>query len=103
MKKLFALLSLVAFLAVSVNAQTPKAAPTETKKETAVAKTDDKAPAAKMSCCTKANAACCKNNKEAKNCTAEQKAACAKAGASKECSHGKAEASDSKETKAGMK
>ena len=100
MKKLLALLSLVAFLAINVNAQTPKAAPTaETKKEVAVSKSDAKAA---PSCCTKANAACCKS-KDMKNCTAEQKAACAKAGASKECSHSKAEASETKEIKSGLK
>ena len=105
MKKLFALLSLAAFLAVSVNAQEPKAAaPSEVKKEASVAKSDVncgvKASAGK-SCCMKDNKACCKNNHDSKNCTAEQKAACAKAG--KECSHAKADASETKENKSGLK
>lgn len=103
MKKLLALLSLVAFLAVGVNAQDPKAttAP-EAKKETTEVKADAKAT---PSCCMKANKACCKSS-SSKNCTAEQKAACAKAGAAKECSghgHGKAEASEAKEDKSGLK
>jgi hypothetical protein len=82
MKKLFALLSLTAFLAVAVNAQTTESAPAA-KKET-VAKSESKTPA----CCAKANPACCKNNKMAsKECTPEQRAACAKAGGTKECNH----------------
>lgn len=72
MKKVFALLSLVAFLSVSPLAQT--AAPADTKADTK----------ATHSCCAKPNASCCKNNKEAKSCTTEQKAACEKA--SKSCS-----------------
>jgi hypothetical protein len=72
MKKVFALLSLVAFLSVSALAQT--AAPADTKADTKAA----------HSCCAKPNASCCKNNKEAKSCTSEQKAACEKA--SKSCS-----------------
>ncbi len=77
MKKLLALLSLTAFLAVSVNAQTIKSGAPQTKKEVTVVKADVKAPAVQASS-SKANAACCKN-KDAKNCTAEQKAECAKA------------------------
>ena len=94
MKKVLALLSLTAFLAVNVNAQTSRTVAPIVKKEAsavqdqakevkAEAKTEAKAAAGK-SCCVKANASCCKNNKEAKNCTAEQKAACAKS--AKECS-----------------
>ena len=52
------------------------------------------------SCGMKANAACCKN-KDVKNCTAAEKAACAKAG--KTCDHAKAEATETKETKSGLK
>jgi hypothetical protein len=111
MKKLFALLSVVAFLAVNVNAQTTAPAATDTKKEV---KSDEKASGA--SCCMKPNKSCCKNSKEAmKNCTPEQKAACAKSG--KECSghakaghehgagcdHSKSDASETKEDKSGMK
>ena len=98
MKKLFALLSLTAFLAVSVNAQTTQESAPAAKKET-VAKSDSKAPA---SCCMKANPSCCKSNKEAKACTPEQKAECAKAGASKDhasgvgCSHDHAKAMNDK-------
>ncbi len=106
MKKVLALLSLTAFLAVNVNAQTSRAiAPVsknevtgvkpEAKEVKAEAKTDAKAAAGK-SCCVKANAACCKNNKEAKNCTAEQKAACAKS--SKESSSHAKVSINSKET-----
>ena len=103
MKKLVALLSLVAFFAINVNAQKPQAAPTaETKKEVSAVKADSKTTAV-PACCAKANPACCKNA-GTKNCTAEQKAACAKAGASKECSgHSKAEASEAKEDKSGLK
>src|SRR3954468_22629137 len=103
MKKFFAILSLTAFIAVSVNAQTPSKAPVA-KKEVTAAKADVKSESAApaKSCCSKANAACCKNNKEAKACTPEQKAACAKA-AGKECTHGKTEASETKETKTGLK
>ncbi len=88
MKKLFALLSLAAFFAVSVNAQTTKVEASQTKKQTTAVSKDKKADS--HSCCVKANASCCKNGKEAsmKNCTPEQKAACAKAG--KECSTAKA-------------
>lgn len=93
MKKLIALFSLVAFFTVSF-AQTP--AP---KAETAKATTEVKADAPKAACCTKANASCCKNNKEtAKACTPEQKAACAKTGSTEAsaghagCNHSKAEA-----------
>ncbi len=93
MKKVLALLSLAAFLVVSVNAQTTQSSAPVEKKETSVVKADAKSASAK-SCCVKANASCCKNNKDAKNCTAEQKAACAKSG--KECS---AHASVSNETK----
>lgn len=101
MKKLLALLSLTAFLAVSVNAQTTQEANPAAKKET-VAKSDSKAPAA---CCMKANPSCCKNNKDSKACTPEQRAECAKAGASKEhaekgshagCSHGHAKVMEEK-------
>ena len=103
MKKLFAVLSLTAFLSVGAFAQTqttksdaPKAK-TETKVD---AKESTNAKAASHSCCQKANASCCKNNKEAKACTAEQKAECAKAGASTnmKCSHdhAKAEKADEK-------
>jgi len=98
MKKLFALLSLTAFLAVSVNAQTTKVEAAPAKKEATSISKDSKSDS--HSCCVKANAACCKNGKEAsmKNCTPEQKAACAKAG--KECSsHAKATKSTG-ETKA---
>ncbi len=99
MKKLLALLSLTAFLAVSVNAQTTKETAPAAKKETAVAKTKSKATA---SCCMKANPSCCKNNKDAKACTPEQKAECAKSGHASNggnaagCSHGHAKAMDEK-------
>ena len=93
MKKVLALVSLAAFLVVSVNAQTTQSSAPVAKKETSVVKADTKSGSAK-SCCVKANASCCKNNKDAKNCTAEQKAACAKSG--KECSM---HASASKEIK----
>jgi hypothetical protein len=82
MKKLLALLSLTAFLAVAVNAQTQT---TPAPKKETVAKSESK-PA---SCCMKANASCCKNSSSAtsaKACTPQQKADCAKAGSMKECS-----------------
>ncbi len=104
MKKVIALLSLTAFMAVSVIAQTPQSSAPVSKKEAPVtsikaeskaeSKVESKAAMGK-SCCMKANTSCCKNNKDSKNCTAEQKAACAKAG--KECS---AHASVAKENKA---
>lgn len=98
MKKLFALLSLSAFLAISVHAQTPQTSSPAKKENTTEVKANADSPAA--SCCKKTNASCCKNTKAAKACTAEQKAACAKAGTSaKECNHAKAEASEVKETK----
>lgn len=87
MKKVIALLSIVAFLAVNVSAQTTTA-PAEKKTETSV-----KEPAS-HSCCAKPNAACCKNNKDAKSCTAEQKASCEKA--SKSCSPTEAKKDDKK-------
>lgn len=100
MKKVLALLSLAAFLAVNVNAQTSKTVAPIAKKEVsevkAEAKTEAKASTGK-SCCVKANAACCKNNKEAKNCTPEQKAACAKS--SKECSSHAKVAKETEEVK----
>ncbi len=106
MKKVLALLSLTAFLAVNVSAQTSGAiAPisknevTGVKPEAKVVKEEAKAATGK-SCCVKANAACCKNNKEAKNCTAEQKAACAKA--SKECSSHAKMSKESEEVKAAI-
>ena len=83
MKKVLALVSLVAFLAVSVNAQTKQSSAPVAKKEVSAVKADTKETSSKTSC-VKANSACCKNSKDAKNCTAEQKAACAKSG--KECS-----------------
>ena len=49
---------------------------------------------ASHSCCAKPNAACCKNNKDAKSCTAEQKASCEKA--SKSCSPTEAKKDDKK-------
>lgn len=68
MKKLIALFSLIAFFAISVNAQTPEAKKTTSATE-------------KPGCCQKSNKACCKNDKVAgKTCTADQKAECAKAG-----------------------
>lgn len=78
MKKILAILSVTAFLAVSVNAQTPQSAPAA-KKET-IEKAEAKGTPA---CCTKANASCCKNSKDAKAaaCTPEKKAACEKAAA----------------------
>jgi hypothetical protein len=90
MKKIVALLSLTAFLAVAAHAQTSKSTAPLPKKETTEAKDDTKAKSASThSCCMKSTAAsssaCCKDMKDAKNCTPEQKAACAKAG--KECEH----------------
>lgn len=88
MKKLIALFSMVAFFAAVSVAQTP------------AAKADAKPEATKSSCCMKANTSCCKNNKDAKACTPEQKAECAKAGSTEAstghagCSHGKAEANE---------
>jgi hypothetical protein len=76
MKKILAILSLTAFMAVSVTAQTTQPAPVE-KKET-VEKAEAKST---PSCCKKANASCCKSSKEAKACTPEKKAACEKASA----------------------
>lgn len=101
MKKVIALLSLTAFMAVSVIAQTSQSSAPVSKKEAPVtsikaeSKKAESKVAAGKSCCMKANVSCCKNNKDSKNCTAEQKAACAKAG--KECS---SHASVVKETKA---
>jgi hypothetical protein len=106
MKKLFAILSLAAFFAVSVNAQTsaPSATPAVSK-ESVDAKAETVTPEAKTeskpACCVKKNASCCKNNKSASHaCTAEQKAACAKSG--KECKHDHAKA-ETKENTSGTK
>lgn len=107
MKKLIALLSLSTFLAVGVYAQSEKVTSQEAKKETTevTSGVKDAAKAKSASCCAKPNKACCMNNKDAKNCTPEQKAACAKAGkecshdhakAGKNCSHGEAKAVDPK-------
>ncbi|HRH65270.1 MAG TPA: hypothetical protein PLU53_03150 [Bacteroidia bacterium] len=79
MKNFLAILSLVCFVAFASHAQTPQTKSADAKKEVSVSKTDDKA--ATPACCSKANKACCKNNSSAKNCTPEQKADCAKAGA----------------------
>lgn len=87
MKKFIALCSMVAFMAAASFAQS-------------AVKADAKSEPSKSSCCMKANAACCKNNKDAKACTPAQKAECAKAGSSEAssghsgCSHGKAEAAE---------
>lgn len=93
MKKLFALLSLTAFLAVTVNAQTSQ--PTnEVKKEVSTVKSDGKtevkelkddakASAPSRSCCKKSSADCSKMTKKA--CSADEKAACEKAGM--KCDH----------------
>ena len=102
MKKVLALLSLTAFLAVNVNAQTSRTVAPIAKKEASAVQ--DQAKEVKAEAKTEAKAAagksCCKNNKDAKNCTAEQKAACAKS--SKECSgHAKVskDAKEAEETK----
>ena len=92
MKKLLALVSLVAFLAVSVSAQTTKPS-TQTKAKTTSTEVVAKDAKAASGCCVKSNAACCKNNKEAKNCTAEQKANCAKASTKEANAKGTKEAS----------
>ena len=88
MKKLFALISLTAFLAVSVNAQSTQTADQKVSTETPATKDEVKSAKSGKACCTTANASCCKSKKGSKACTAEQKAACAKAGSSK-ASHGK--------------
>lgn len=79
MKKFIGILSLVCFIAFASHAQTPQTTAPAAKKEASVSKTDDKT--ATPACCSKANKACCKNTSSAKNCTPEQKAECAKAGA----------------------
>ena len=93
MKKLFALFSLTAFLAVTVNAQTTQ--PTkEVKKEMTNVKSDAKsdvkelkddakASAPSRSCCKKSTADCSKMTK--KDCTAAEKAECEKKGM--KCDH----------------
>jgi hypothetical protein len=76
MKKILAVLSLVSFLAVNISvAQTPQpaTAKTETKKETTVAKTDDKSAA--HSCCKGGSKKNC-TAEQMKNCTPAEKAAC---------------------------
>lgn len=83
MKKLLALVSLSVFLAFSVNAQTSKVKAPESKKEVTTEISKDAKSSSSHACSVKANASCCKSNKNSKACSAEQKAACAKAG--KEC------------------
>lgn len=81
MKKSIAVLSFICFVVVNVAmAQTPQTNTTnnETKKE--VVKSEEKNG---MSCCKKASKSCCKSS-ASKNCTHEQKAACAKDGAKAE-------------------
>jgi len=76
MKKILAVLSLVSFLAVNISvAQTPQSSATtkETKKETTVAKTDDKTSA--HSCCKSGSKKNC-TAEQMKNCTPAEKAAC---------------------------
>jgi hypothetical protein len=93
MKKFLVALSLVCFVFVTVSkAQTASASTKQEAKTEAssVKAADTKAPA--TGCCHMGNSACCKNNKDAKACTPEQKAACAKAGE-------KAEAAPAKTTK----
>ena len=114
MKKLFALISLTAFLAVSVNAQTTQTADQKVSTETPATKDEVKSAKSAKACCATANASCCKSKKGSKACSAEQKAACAKAGSSDKASHGKgksgcshdhskAEVEDTKESKGGTK
>jgi len=73
MKKILAILSLVAFVGVNVSvAQTPQAATKETKKETVV-KADEKS--ASHSCCKSGSKKSC-TAEQMKNCTPAEKAAC---------------------------
>jgi hypothetical protein len=113
MKKLFALLSVTAFLAVSAHAQSYQTTQ-EVKKDVTEVKSDVKSDAKtdvnSNTTKTKAAHSCCKSgSKMAKDCTPAQKAACAKAGmecdhakAGKECNHSHAKSNDgaAKEEKA---